>query len=265
MRRPPRVTISRSCPSTGPACVEQRVDLALQRGAVELELDRGGGAAEPVEVVDQRERLAVVEADHLEGAVAAVEAVVLQRRPSPRRSGSIVPSTLASSVKPAVTAARLPETAPPLPASGLDRGSARGGRSARQRGADPADHGSCCPRRPCCSRSDVEDGDGAEVDLRPVEPGEFASGRRAGSAVRSRPAMPLAAGEELAEGVEQGVPDEALGAFGSSSPAAAAFTRRRPGRRFRSRRSIPRPRWRRVDAGEACSAAWCCSRGRRCW
>ena len=53
-------------------------DLALQGAAVEAQLDRGGGALQPVEVVDQRERLAPVEADHLEGAVAAVEAVVLE-------------------------------------------------------------------------------------------------------------------------------------------------------------------------------------------
>ncbi len=65
---------------------QQRLDLALQRGAVELELDRGGGALEPVEVVDERERLSVVEPDHLEGAVAAVEPVVLAAARWPRRS-----------------------------------------------------------------------------------------------------------------------------------------------------------------------------------
>ena len=60
-----------------PGLGEQRLDLRFQRAAVELELDRGGGAAEAVEVVDQSERLAVVEPDHLEGAVAPVETVVL--------------------------------------------------------------------------------------------------------------------------------------------------------------------------------------------
>ena len=34
---------------------EQGLDLALQRGAVELELDRGGGALQPVEVIAERE------------------------------------------------------------------------------------------------------------------------------------------------------------------------------------------------------------------
>ena len=44
IRRPPRVTISRSWPSAVAELGEQRVDLALQRGAVELELDRRGRA-----------------------------------------------------------------------------------------------------------------------------------------------------------------------------------------------------------------------------
>ena len=84
MRRPPRVTISRSCPSTAPASASSAAISRLQRGAVELELDRRRRALEPVEVVDERERLALVEADHLEGAVAAVEAIVLE---SDRRLG----------------------------------------------------------------------------------------------------------------------------------------------------------------------------------
>src|SRR4051794_38641033 len=57
---------------------EQALDLALECAAVEAELDRPGGALQPVEVVDQCEGLTLVEPDHLEGTVAAVEAVVLE-------------------------------------------------------------------------------------------------------------------------------------------------------------------------------------------
>ena len=67
---------------------QQRRDLGLQRAAVEAELDRRSGAVQPIEVVDEGEGLALVEADHLEGAVAAVEAVVLEgdRRRRRRRN-----------------------------------------------------------------------------------------------------------------------------------------------------------------------------------
>ena len=61
-----------------PGLGEQRLDLGAQRHAVELEAQGGGGAFEPGDVVGQREGAARVEADHLEGAVAAVEAVVLE-------------------------------------------------------------------------------------------------------------------------------------------------------------------------------------------
>ena len=98
IRRPPRVTISRSCPSTEPASASSR-DLHLERAAVDFELDRGGGALEAVEVVHEGERPALVEADHLEYTVAAVEAVVAERTIA-SAVGVIVPSTLASSAMP---------------------------------------------------------------------------------------------------------------------------------------------------------------------
>jgi hypothetical protein len=57
---------------------KQGVDLAFEGAAVELELDRAGGADEPVEVVDQGKGLSLIETDDLKGTIPAVEAVVLE-------------------------------------------------------------------------------------------------------------------------------------------------------------------------------------------
>ena len=57
---------------------EERLELGLERRAVERQVDRRRRAAEPVEVGLERERAAAVEPDHLEHAVAAVEPVVGQ-------------------------------------------------------------------------------------------------------------------------------------------------------------------------------------------
>ena len=96
IRRPPRVSTSRSwrVPVADP--LEQRRDLSSSAAAVDGQLDRGRRALEPVEVLAERERAARVEADHLEHPVAAVEAVVGQRD---RRLGVgvITPSIDASS------------------------------------------------------------------------------------------------------------------------------------------------------------------------
>jgi hypothetical protein len=62
----------------GAGPLQQRVDLPFQRAAVELELDRGAGAPEPLEMIGEGKGLAAIEADYLEGAVAAVEPIVLQ-------------------------------------------------------------------------------------------------------------------------------------------------------------------------------------------
>ena len=78
IRRPPRVTIIAAGPRRSRAA-EQRVDLALDRRALDRQLDRGRRALEPVQVLAERERLAVVEAHHLEHPVAPVEPVVAQR------------------------------------------------------------------------------------------------------------------------------------------------------------------------------------------
>ena len=59
--------------------LQQRLDLALQHLAIERQLDRSGGALQSIEVIRERERSPPIEADHLEGAVAAVEAIVSQR------------------------------------------------------------------------------------------------------------------------------------------------------------------------------------------
>ncbi len=78
-RRPPRV-IDDPQAAVGIAAVgEQRRDLGPERLLVEAEMDRGGGAAEAGEVVVEPERVAAVELDHLEGAVAAQQPVVEDR------------------------------------------------------------------------------------------------------------------------------------------------------------------------------------------
>ena len=67
IRRPLRVTIR-----------QQRLDLRLEGAAVEAHLDRRRGALEPVEVLDEGIGAAPVEPQDLEGAVAAIEAVVAE-------------------------------------------------------------------------------------------------------------------------------------------------------------------------------------------
>ena len=62
-----------------PVRLEQRLDLGLELGPLRGQLDRGGGALDPLQVLGEGERAALVQADHLEHAVAAVEAVVLER------------------------------------------------------------------------------------------------------------------------------------------------------------------------------------------
>jgi hypothetical protein len=59
--------------------LEQRLDLGLERCPLGIELDRGRRALQPVQVLGESQRPAAVEADDLEHAVAAVQAVVLQR------------------------------------------------------------------------------------------------------------------------------------------------------------------------------------------
>ena len=63
--------------------------------ALDRQLDRRRRALEPVEVLGERERAAAVEPDHLEDAVAAVEAVVGQRDRA-SAVAVIAPSTEAS-------------------------------------------------------------------------------------------------------------------------------------------------------------------------
>jgi len=58
---------------------EQRVDLRLEQVALGVQRDRRGRALQAIEVGSERVRAPAVEADHLEHAVAAVEAVVLDR------------------------------------------------------------------------------------------------------------------------------------------------------------------------------------------
>jgi hypothetical protein len=58
---------------------EQGVDLSLERLPLDRQLDRGRRALQAVQVLAQRERAAVVKADHLEDAVPAQQAVVVGR------------------------------------------------------------------------------------------------------------------------------------------------------------------------------------------
>ncbi len=75
-RRPPRVATSLSWPSSSPNFVQQRLDLGLERSAVERQIDRRRGALEAVQVLGQREGPSLIEADHLEDPVSAQQAVV---------------------------------------------------------------------------------------------------------------------------------------------------------------------------------------------
>jgi hypothetical protein len=59
--------------------VEERRDLALERLALDGQLDGGRGALEAVEVLGERVRAPRVEADDLEHPVAAIKAVVGKR------------------------------------------------------------------------------------------------------------------------------------------------------------------------------------------
>ena len=59
--------------------LQERRDLALERLALDRQLDGGRGALEAVEVLGQRVRPPRVEADDLEDAVAAIKAVVGER------------------------------------------------------------------------------------------------------------------------------------------------------------------------------------------
>ena len=79
MRRPPRVTTRRSSASISPASVEQRRRLGAELVEVDVEPDARARAAEPGEVIVDRERAAAVQADHLEAAVAAQQALVGDR------------------------------------------------------------------------------------------------------------------------------------------------------------------------------------------
>ena len=62
-----------------PVCVEHRGNLVLEGGPIPLEEDPLSRVLEAVEMVGQRERLPVVELQHLERAVATDEAVVHDR------------------------------------------------------------------------------------------------------------------------------------------------------------------------------------------
>ena len=61
--------------------LEQRVDLGAQRVEVDSQAQAGAGAREPGEVVLERERAPGVQAQHLEGAVAAQQSFVRDRDP----------------------------------------------------------------------------------------------------------------------------------------------------------------------------------------
>src|SRR4029077_1661524 len=130
--------------------------------------------------------------------------------PSPRRSGS--PSRRRWPVlrSPKSPLARLPETAAPLPAPGFDP-AAVAVAALQAADAGPADHVAVAPGDGALLER-VEDGHGAEVDLRPEAPEQFAFLPRRPEPAAAAP-QSLAAGAQLAEPGAEEAGRQALGAF----------------------------------------------------
>ena len=96
IRRPPRVTTTRSSASGSASSASSASISALSDVEVERRAGSPRPSAEPLEVLVEREGVAAVELDHLEGAVAAQQPVVEDRDRRLARVGLISPSTLAS-------------------------------------------------------------------------------------------------------------------------------------------------------------------------